>query len=55
MHAEQTAAEFTAYAVADNLGDNTIASYVLNSFTDRKVQETTTFTNGVIEIFGMTR
>jgi hypothetical protein len=53
--AEQTAADFTAYTVADNLGDNTIASYVLNSFTDRKIQETTTYTNGVVEIFVITR
>ena len=53
--AVQTAAQFTAFTVADNLGDNTIQSYVLDSFTDRHIAETTTFTNGVVEKFSMTR
>ena len=53
--AEQTVSEYTAFSVADNLGDNTIQSYVVNSFTDNKIVETTTSTNDVVEIFSLTR
>ena len=53
--AEQTASEFKAYVIADHLGDNTIKTYTLDSFTASKIQDTTTSTNDVIETAALTR
>jgi len=53
--AEQTVGEYTAFIVADDLGDNTIVTDVIDSFTATKIQETTTSTNGVVDIFVLTR
>ena len=53
--AEQTLAEYNAYTVADNLGDNTIQSDVIESFTSTKIQEKITYTNGVVQITVLSR
>lgn len=53
--AEQTISEYRAFIVTDSLGDNTIKSDVVDSFTATKIQETITYTNGVIEIDVLTR
>ncbi len=53
--AVQTANEYLASIKEDNLGDNTIKSVRLDSFTNNKIIEVEELTNGVIFTFIITR